>query len=675
MYYGASYYPEQYKPSDIDTDINLMKQAGFNLVRMGEFAWSKFEPREGEYDFSWFDGVIEKLGRSGILSIVCTPTANPPVWLVEKHPEILYTDNRGVVRPFGGRRHYCYNSAMYREYCRRIAGAIAGRYGKNEHVLGFQIDNELAWEQTARCHCGECKRKFHAWLEKKYGSIDALNEKMGTIFWGQTYERFDQINMPIRTIETNTEQLLDYYYENPSLRLDYERYCSQSIMEFQNVQAEEIRKHTSKTVTTNCIGPSNNGMNYHESYASLDVASPDIYPSLRTNESYHTSFDFAFARGIKGKNFWMVETSSGGGHGVWGKQGILQPFPGCLRQNAIHAFAGGADVMCYFQWKTFRFGAEQLEAAIMDNDNIPRRRFAEFKAASADLRKVKDILNNTKIINETAICFDYDSFWASCIKPFHSEFYYSHFCAELYGSLAKAGIGADVIPCTDAINRYRLIILPAMMIMGDDFKETLRKYVESGGVVLMTFLSSIKDVYNNAPAAQSFPAGLTDLFGIRVGEGEPVFGSTIAEISFTLDGRDHAGTNRYWTESIEPLDAQVIGRYSSTYRSGEALISRKAVGAGQAYYLGCGLDEDSCQELLRSIAAENGISRVPVSFEDGVEVIRRSGGGRTVYFVLNARESIAEITLDRNYMDLLNGGVRTGTVKMKPKEYVVLEET
>ncbi|HEY8499792.1 MAG TPA: beta-galactosidase, partial [Clostridia bacterium] len=148
MKYGVSYYPEQKKKEEIKRDIELMIESGINTVRMGEFAWCRFEPEEGVFCFDWLDDVVEELGMAGIDSIICTPTACPPAWLVEKHPDILYVDNRNVIRPFGGRRDCCYNNPVYRKYSRIIAEVIGKHYGNNPYVYAFQIDNELAQEGT-----------------------------------------------------------------------------------------------------------------------------------------------------------------------------------------------------------------------------------------------------------------------------------------------------------------------------------------------------------------------------------------------------------------------------------------------------------------------------------------------------------------------------------------------
>jgi beta-galactosidase len=653
-YYGASYYPEQETAEDLRHDIALMREIGFNIVRMGEFAWCRFEPQDGKFDFGWMDEALEQLGAGGIATLLCTPSACPPLWMSEKHPEILYRDNRGVVRPFGGRRHYCYNSPVYRDYCGRMAEEMGKRYGAKPQILGWQIDNELAQEG------------------RKYGTIAEFNRRAGTIFWGQTYDRFAQIKPPLASIEPGSHSSITMFCDNPTLRLDWERFCSDSLIGFQNVQAKALRKHTAKPITTNATSFWTNGLNYYEGFETLDVVAGDMYPSLRTDEMHSFSSELSFHRGVKGKNFWLVETSSGGGQGVWARQGILQPFPGSLRQNALQAVALGADMMIYFQWKTFRYGAEQLEAAVIDIDGIPRRRFLEFQQTSRDLQALDRFFGETEIQNEIAVCYDYDCQWAIQIKPFHQGYLYQIRLRQIMSGLAQHGIGCDMIPCDGRrLGAYKMIILPEAVILTDEFKVALKDYVRNGGVVVATFLTSIKGIDNTAPRV-SVPGGLTDLFGLRVGEGEPVVAETCAQVRVEIGTIDFQGQNRTWTESLEVKEAKIIGRYVDTFRQGEPVAALNHYGRGKAYYLGTDFEEPMAARVLAAIAAENSIAAAPFRFGDGVEAIRRRGPASDLYLLFNYRQQEVEVEMLGSFRDLLTEEILRGKITMPAKSYLVL---
>jgi beta-galactosidase GanA len=183
-YFGAAYYPEDWPLDQIDADIDLMKQAGMNCMRIGEFAWSRMEPEEGRYDFGWLHTVVDKLGAAGIATILGTPTCTPPSWLYQRYPECIAVRDDGVRLEHGARRHACPNSSTYRDHCRRIVTAMAKEFGQDSNVVGWQIDNELylvrGLEDHRGCFCDECVGKFRALLQERFGTVEALNAAWGT---------------------------------------------------------------------------------------------------------------------------------------------------------------------------------------------------------------------------------------------------------------------------------------------------------------------------------------------------------------------------------------------------------------------------------------------------------------------------------------------------------------
>ena len=670
MRYGAVYYPEFRTKAEITNDVNRMKELNFSAVRIGEFAWSKFEHHEGQYDFLWLDPILEQLAEAGIETLICTPSSNPPIWMVEKHPEILYVDNRGITRPFGARRHYCCNSPIYKDYCMKMAAMMAQHYGTKPFILGFHIDNELAQEGTGRCHCNTCHVEFHKWLEAKYKSIDILNDNWGTIFWGQTYECFSQINLPIKMIENNASIHIEQYYDNPSLRLDYERFSSDSYISFAGIQKDAIKQYSNKPITTNSTGLGTNSINYYKLYENLDIHAADVYSNLRSDDMYGASMAYAFIRGTKpGLNFWVVETTSGGGHGIWGGEGILQPYPGAVLQEAIHAFVSGAELVTHFQFNSFRFGAEQLESAVLNTDNSPNRRFWEFQAAACEIKKLETLLNTSAIKNEVALCIDYDTLWALKIKPVNKNFDYVSYCNEIYMNLSLLGIGTDLIPFEHIPEQYKLIIIPSSVIMNDAFKDILKVYVKNGGNVIATFLSAVKNEHNVA-GSDRLPCGLSDLFGGWVTEVEPVFERSSADIVIDIHGKKVTSKNRYWTECIQLDTAKALGFYGDSFRKGEVVVSRNKYGDGQAYYVGTGLSDKAIRHLFECITEEAHIKKVPFELMSGVEVIERVADGISMYFIFNFRQSDVAIKTNGKFKDAISLKTMDEIIDIGPKGYV-----
>ncbi|MGI5898523.1 MAG: beta-galactosidase [Christensenellales bacterium] len=670
MHYGASYYPEHKNADELRHDIKLLIESGINTVRMGEFAWNRWEPEAGRFEFGWLDPVVDELGKHGIKTVICTPTACPPAWLFFKY-DMAYVDNRGVKRPFGGRRHYCYNSQDYRRHCAQVTEAIARHYGNNPHVLGFQIDNEPAQEVTGRCCCPTCRKKFSAWLEAKYGDISEFNRRSGGIFWAQEYESFDQISPPVNAIEVGAQNAINAHHENPTVRMEFERFSSESQIEFQAVQSEVLKKYTDYPVTTNGTGLATNSIDYYRSFKDLDVYAFDFYPSLR--DSRVDSFPYAFGRGVKGDGrFWVLEFMSGGGHRLGGS-GRLQTNPGALKRATVHSFAHGGEMMLHFQFRTFPFGAEQLNYAIVDMDGVPRRRYYEMKETAELMRRLEPI-GELKVCSQAAVCVDYDSLWAYKIKPANSpELGYLEHATCYYQKLMDMGVGTDVISPRADFSAYKLLVLPAAFVMTDETKAKVREFVQNGGTVLATFLTAVKNE-DNVGYTDSLPSGLTDVFGITVQEVEPVFQSSKAEVCYKNGDGGTVSQDGLWSELLSG-QAEIKAVYTQSYKEGEAVVSRNDFGKGFAWYVGTQLQGDAFSALMRDICGDAGIdaSRNERAF-DGIETLRRAGDGQEVLFVFNWKDDEKTISLDGSYQDYISKEPLEKSMTLAPQEFRILKK-
>lgn len=663
MRYGVSYYPEHKKEEELRHDLELLKHSGINTVRMGEFAWCRMEPEEGKYEFGWLEAVVKELGEAGIQTILCTPTACPPAWLVKKHPDILYMDNRRIRRPFGGRRHYCYNNETYRMYSVRIAEKLGEAFAGNPYVAGVQIDNEPAQEGTGRCCCPVCTEKFHGYLRQEYGSIEEFNRRSGSIFWSQEYDDFDEIPVPVNTIEVGARNQIDAYYENPTVRLQFERFCSTSQKEYQDLQAAALRRFLQVPITTNATGLATNSIDYFDSTENLDRYAFDFYPGLR--DAKVDSFPYAFARGVKaGAPFWVLEFMSGGGHKLGGT-GRVQPNPGALKQAVVQSMAHGGEMMLHFQFRTYPFGAEQLNYAIVDMDGVPRRRYREMQETAALLKKLEP-LENTAFPREAAVCFDYDSHWALRIKPVNDPaFHYVDYCGKLYHYLENIGVTADVTSLKADWSSYRVVILPAAIILSSEEQEKVKRFVEQGGTVIATFLTSVKNK-DNVGYTESLPAGLTEVFGSVVEEVEPVFDGNHTKLRLCMESYEALchmeetednvmeSTDGMWSELLGGV-SETLGSYLEDYKEGAKVVSAFTCGKGRAYYVGTDLEPEAYRAFLKGVMKEAGVHRSPVEREAGVELVTRFGEDKEYLFLFNFTARETEVVLPAGFQDYLTG--------------------
>ncbi len=270
MKLGVCYYPEHWPQERWATDARLMREAGLDIVRIGEFAWAQMEPEEGRFDWGWLDLAVETLAREQMEIVLGTPTAAPPVWAVQAYPDVLPVDDQGRTLGFGSRRHACPNSPSYLRLTERIVAALAERYGKHPAVTGWQIDNEFGCHNTARCYCPRCAAAFRTWLRARYGDIQTLNEAWGNAFWSQWYRDWEQIGLPMLT----PAQL------NPSHQLDFYRFASDSWVAYEDLQARLLRAHgdPAKFVTHNFMGNAHD-LDYQKLGGPLDLVTWDSYPT------------------------------------------------------------------------------------------------------------------------------------------------------------------------------------------------------------------------------------------------------------------------------------------------------------------------------------------------------------------------------------------------------------
>lgn len=639
MKVGVDYYPEHWDVSLWEQDARQMREAGITIVRLAEFAWSRLEPSEGKFEFEWLDQAIGVLARHGINVVIGTPTATPPVWLTHDYPDVLPVDNKGNAIFAGVRLHRCYNSPSLRKFGERIIGQITQRYAPNPAVIGWQTDNELAAND---CHCENCTRSFRGWLRRKYGSLETLNREWGTVVWSGEYSDWDQVTTPLGGSP----------YLNPSFLLDFRRFSSDAVTDFNRFQAALIRKNSpGKFVTHNLWGYPVTA-DYYDMFDSMDFASVDYYPATdllddSKSRMYHGALTLDLTRGVKRKNFWVMEQLSGT-PGCWYPMSRT-PFPGMIRAYAWQSVSRGADTIVQFRWRSARIGAEQFWHGLLDHHGQPGRRFEEFVQFSQEAQKLTQLLDGTTLKHDVVMLFSHEQINAFQIQPQADGFDYLGNFKRLHSALLKMGVGADVINWRDDFQGYKLVIAPMLYLIDETIAATLKRYVDNGGTLVLTTRSGVKNL-NNVCLPDRLPNLLTDLAGVYVDEYDPV-GKDIQTLN--LDSGEELSTGQ-WCDILAPVTAETIATYSSEYFANESAITRNAHGKGVVYYVGTVLDETASQILMRRIASDAGVE-CEFELPDGVEIAVRSSEERRILFVLNLSREPKEISLPvRDYVSALS---------------------
>ena len=590
---GTCYYPEHW-PQDIwAQDAAQMVDAGLSYVRIGEFAWGRMEPVEGQFDWAWLDHAIDVLGDAGLHVILGTPTATPPRWVLDKFPDMLAVDAQGQPRKFGSRRHYCFSHQGYRAQCAIIVDAMAKRYGANPHVTAWQTDNEYGCHDTTVSYSDAARLRFQNWLAQKYQSPQALNTAWGNVFWSMEYDSFDQIDLPNLTV---TEA-------NHPHQLAFLRFSSDQVVAFNRVQTDILRRYTDAPLIHNYMGRVLD-FDHFDVGADLDIASWDSYPIgflsdrleatpeykskfLRQGDPDMQAFHHDLYRAVGKGRWWIMEQQPGPVN--WAPYNPA-PLDGMARLWAWEAFAHGAETVCYFRWRQAPFAQEQMHAGLLRPDSQPAPALAECKQVHSEIQTLGDVDAGT---SDVALLFDYPSDWAWKVQPQGASFDYFALTFSLYKALRSQGLNVDIVDArTCTLADYKLVLGPGILALPQSILDQLGDYK---GVALFGPRTNVK----------------TDELAIPVPMGPNITGlETTVVMTETLPPNtpsrvtDHGNLINF----IEHLEGDATTHWHGDH--GPAWVSN-----GAAHYISGWPDPATAQELVRQLCAQAGLATIDLPEE------------------------------------------------------------
>lgn len=687
---GVPHYPEHVDESYWKRDAERMATAGFNVVRLGEFAWHLMEPSEGHFDFSLFDRAIEVLAAEGIRTIFCTPTATPPRWLTATYPEVLRVDERGRVASHGSRQHADTTNPVFRMHSRRITKALADHYKDNPAIVGWQTDNEL--NTTApTSHSEAAEREFRRYLRDRYQTIGKLNFAWGGDFWALAYDSFDQIPLPRKD---------NPGFPAPAHLQDYHRFLAHATAAFQHDQVEILRAANPDWFIFHNLGRLED-IDFRGQFGQdLDFLGFDVYPMLHDEmlrTGGHAAFQALFldsCRAYSG-NFIVPEQASG-----FGSQpgfSTMTPEPGEMRRMAMSSVARGADGLMFFRWRPAHFGAEIYWMGIIDHDDVPRRRYREAMQFAAEINTIKPHLLGTAVRMDVAIAgadFDnqeaYRTYPMGMPSPFEDGVQLHRYCYE-------KGIACGFIHPDDDLSRIKLLYVPHWVMWKPEWNAKVEAFVKSGGTLVVGAMTGTRDENNHIPTELAPGPGLSKLCGVRVEEfgrvAEPgsdgLFGlhgtefgfhnpanrppasSSKRRYKFTLGNQEHEAAHLYELLALDD-DVEVLGRWSNRFASGRPMITSRKFGQGNAVYVGTYLTESLVGGLVQQVFSRAGIEPLVPNLPGNVEVSQREGEGRRLLFLLNCDNERVEVVSAPQGTDLVSGAPCTGRVELEPYGYAVI---
>lgn len=641
MYIGAAYYPELWAPEEIERDISRCREYGINLLRVGEFAWGKLEPREGQFDLDWLENVVNRLWQAGISILLCTPTSTPPRWMFAKYPEITRMDSDGSREVVSSRNHVCRTSLLMREKNRAIVGALAGRFGQHPAVVGWQVDNEL-FPYRSGCFCPQCCAAFRDYLRDRFGTIDALNRHWGMTRWSLSYASFDEIEPP-RPNE----------WRHPSLRTAWRTFQCRQIETFAREQADVLHRLASGPVGTDMMP--NNVLSYYRMNAPMDVVQFNHYDPASALPDVTFSYDFL--RPIKSAPFWVTETQVGWNGSEFAENGA-RPVGNCYA-NTMLPFLMGAGANCFWLFRAHPNGHELAHGALFSACGRPYRVSEEVRRAACDLKKCGSFLSQSRVRSEIAIHYstvaanNFDS--ASLLKGFS---YRSTLRDCFHRALRHRNV--DLIDTPHAPDGYRVIFSPFLTTLDRDLLDRMTAWVTAGGTWIAGPMVDILTADTVRPTAAPM-FSLEPLCGARIRYQSPLDNPTIT--ATWADGSPCGVSLTY--DALEPIDCEVLATYSGGEFAGMAAITRRQVGAGQIILLGSLPDAEGVRRLCGIPPILTASENLCVSAREGAVC------GITVAELENRA---GEMTLPRPCRELLTDRVLVGTVTVAPYEVLVLIE-
>lgn len=660
--YGAAYYPEYMPYERLDKDVDLMKQAGISVVRMGESSWGLWEPEDGRFEYAWMDRVVEQMHKAGIKVIMGTPTYSIPAWMYKKHPEIVMTRLDGRTITYGMRQNADLLNPTYRFYCERIIRKLAEHYKDNPAVIGWQIDNETPPGSAAN---KDVQDGFVEYLQHKFKSVDELNKVWGLNYWGQRLNDWTEIPPEGGIL-------------NPGWKLEWQRYAQWITTDFLAWQASIVNqyKRPDQFVTQDFAGPPRPEVNEYEISGSLDIVAVNPYHHAPQDEydGEDSSYQGDYGRSLKRTNYLVTETNAD--TIGWDSKSQFPPYDGQLRLDVYTHLSSGANMVEYWHWHSIHYGQETYWKGILGHDLEPGRPYQEMKKTAQELRLIGPEIVDLKCPNQVGILYSSDSYWGIEFMKFSDHANYRSLLRQMYHVLYKSNVGVDfVFPESTNFADYKVIVVPPLYVAGDVLLNKLVEYVRNGGHLVMAFKSGFTNEYDTVRWT-TMPGPLREAAGFHYQEFSSLRQSLALKGDPFLAGDENKVSD--WAEMITLDSAEALAYYDHPFFGKYPAITRHSFGKGSLTYEGTVLSDALQMKVLLDVLQRAGVvdadQKLPPSVRSKHGVNRN---GMKIHYYLNY--SGQEQTFGYPHgagLDLLTQTAIAASQKitLKPWDLILVEE-
>lgn len=654
--FGGDYNPDQWSEETWDDDVCLMKKAGVNTVALAIFSWDRIQPQENRWDFGWLDRIIDKLGKAGIATDLASATATAPLWLYEKHPEVLPCDKFGHPVNAGSRQSWSPTSPVFKEYALTLCRKLAERYGANPYVTAWHMGNEYGWNNR-NDYSDNALNAFRLWCERKYGTIGALNQAWGTTFWGQEMNSFDEVLIP-RFMGADS-------MVNPGQKLDFERFGNDMLLDFYKAERDAIAEICpDKPFTTNfMVSTDQCCMDYADWANEVNFVSNDHYfheggemhlDELACSDALMDSFAL-------GKPWYVMEHSTSAVQ--WKPLNMRKRKGETVRDSLAHV-AMGADAINFFQWRASAFGAESFHSAMVPHAGEDTKLFRQVCELGETLQTLADagVQGSELERSDTAILFSAESEWATRSQTLPSmKLNHWHDVRDWYRAFLNAGSRADIVPLKYDWSDYKTVVLPTVLMLSAVDTRRLADFAAAGGRVVVGYATGLIDENFHTWLGGYPGAGnglLRDMLGIR-GEEFNILGSGVegepeairlgagGEVALEDAAALNGATTRLWQNDVTVTGdrTQVLAMYAGEEADeweldGMAAVTRNPYGAGEAYFVGCDLDVADLTKLIRTYLAAPAQSQQSQANTDVLHTVRKSADAAFDFYLPRGKKEV-----------------------------------
>lgn len=661
--FGGDYNPEQWPESVWSEDIALMKDAGVNLVSVGIFSWVLLEPHPGVFEPAWLDRLLDQLHAADIAVDLGTPTAAPPAWLYRNCPEAWVVDRDGRRLGPGSRGAMSPSSPEYRGAASRITRFLAQRYGSHPAVVMWHVHNEYG-VPVRDCHSESSVTAFRSWLMARYGSLNGINEAWGSAFWGQRYGALDEIQTPAASASII----------NPSQQLDFSRFSDNALLECFVMERDIIKEYAPTVpVTTNFMASNTRGIDYWKWSREVDVVSNDHYlTAARPDAHILLALDADLTRSLAGSKPWILMEHSTSAVN-WQPRNIAK-LPGEMARNSLTHLARGADAILFFQWRASKKGAEKFHSAMLPHGGTNTRGWREVVELGATIAQLAEVAG-AEVRAEVAILWDWESFWAQDLEWRPSADLSSiERIEEFYTSLWKDKVTVDFAHPGADLTGYKFVVAPQLYLVSVETAENLRSFVLAGGILFVSYFSGIVD-QTDSIHPEGLAGRLGDVLGITIDEFAPLRENEIVQVNFDPQIGMTSAPADVWTEHLRVVseDTEVLANFDSGPAAGEPALTRRRLGAGEAWYLATRISGQELRTILRHVLDLAGVFPI-TDLPDDVDIVRRHGTENDYLFVINNSDVDIECDLPTGGTEMLFRSSALGRTQVPSGQVQVLRQ-